>query len=606
MIEDRRTTFMELAGKEAGLDADQRQLVEGLTQSVSPEQALWLGGYFTGIGARRPHAATADSADNNVPRKITVLFGTETGNAAHVARALETRIRERGRDVKLIEMIDFNVRQIGSEEDMLVVVSTYGDGDPPQPAAAFFEFIEGHRAPRLDNMRFAVLALGDSSYERFCEAGKRIDRRLEELGAVRLVARADCDIDFEECAEVWSNAAIDQFLEARVQGSKPMSTDLASGQVAPPIHGRRNPFLAPVMDNILLSGRGSTKQTRHIELSLEGSGMKYAPGDAIGIAASNDPQVVEELLELLGVSANTTIEVKGATITVQEAFSQRYEITSAAPRFLDYWAMLSDATELKALQGSDRADERHHFLQAHHIVDIVRRYPVGSVRPQGFVTGLRPLQPRLYSIASSLAAFPDEAHLTLAPVRFQMHEKPRSGVASAHLADRTDVGSKLPVYIQENPHFRMPADDLPMIMIGAGTGIAPFRAFLQDREARGARGKHWLFFGERNFRTDFLYQTDWQTWHKRGVLHDIDLAFSRDGAEKIYVQHRMRARARNIYAWLDEGAHIYLCGDAARLAPDVHDALIDIVASEGRSDRDAAEDFVRTLKSERRFQCDVY
>lgn len=606
VIKDQRTAVTELACSETGLDTDQKQIVDRLTRSVTPEQALWLGGYFTGIGARRPHPAATQASGDIAARKLTILYGTETGNSAQVARAIESSIRARGRDAKLIEMIDYDVRQIGSEEDLLVIVSTYGEGDPPQPAVGFFDFIEGRRAPRLEKMRFGVLALGDSSYERFCEAGKRIDRRLEELGAARLIARTDCDIDYEDCAEAWTKVAIGHLVDTRAQVAPPVSTDKALPQVSLPIHDRRNPFLAPVMDNIVISGRGSTKETRHIELSLEGSGFHYSPGDAIGIAASNDPQVVDELLDLLEVSADATIEVKGATITAQEAFGQRYEITSAAPRFLDYWAMLSEAAELKELQASERADERHRFLQSHHIVDIVRRYPVGSVRPQGFITALRPLQPRLYSIASSMAAYPDEAHLTLAPVRFRMHEKSRSGVASSHLADRADFGSKLPVYIQENPHFRMPPDDVPMIMIGAGTGIAPFRAFLQEREARGASGKNWLFFGERNFRTDFLYQTDWQAWQKKGMLHEFDFAFSRDGSEKIYVQHRMQERARTLYAWLDEGAHIYLCGDAASLAPDVHGALVGIVAHERRSDRDAAENFIRTLKSERRFQSDVY
>lgn len=588
------------------LDEQQWKLVEQLARAVTPLQAHWLGGYFSGLGV-----SELRQADTPVPgastRRLAILYGTETGNAADVARSLETRARASGLNPVLSEMADYKVRQLSDEQDLLIIVSTYGEGDPPQPATGFFEFVEGRRAPKLDGMRFAVLALGDSSYEFYCEAGKRLDRRLEQLGAERLAVRVDCDIDFEEAAETWTRTLIDQLSVARAS-TAPASVSVRAGPpaVAVPVHDKRHPFLAPILDNIPIVGRGSTKDTRHIEFSLSGSGLTYNPGDALGIAASNDPAIVAELLSLLSIARDAVIDVKGQALTMDEALTHRFEITAATPRFLDYWALLSDAAELKQLQQEDRAGERAIFLKTHHIVDIVRRFPVGAVLPTGFVTGLRPLQPRLYSIASSLAAAPDEAHVTVAPVRYALHGTERSGVASGHLADRAELDASLPIYIQANPHFGLPDDDVPIIMIGAGTGVAPFRAFLQEREMRGATGKSWQFFGERHFRTDFLYQTEWQAWLRDGTLNRMDVAFSRDGAEKIYVQRRMKERARDLFAWLEEGAHVYVCGDAAHLAPDVHAALIDIVAAEARSSPDAAEDYVRSLQADHRYQRDVY
>lgn len=590
----------------AALTPEQWQLVEALTQLLDPAQARWLGGYFTGLeaGLRSP-PSQAVSSTQSAGRKLAILYGTETGNAAELARSLETAAKGKGLICSLSDMADYKVRQLAQEEDVLIVVSTYGEGDPPQPATGFFEFIEGRKAPKLEGKRFAVLALGDSTYEFYCEAGKRLDRRFEELGAERLALRVDCDIDYEEAAEAWTQAIVDQIGADAQSATVPAS---AATSLAPPVslHDKRNPFPAPIIDNIDIVGRGSTKETRHIEFSLEGSGLIYEPGDALGIAATNDPAVVATLIDALSPQPDAEFEYKGQTLRLDDALTHRFEITTATPRFLDYWALLSEADALKQLLQKDRSGERSVFLHTHHIIDIVRRFPVGNVMSQDFISALRPLQPRLYSLASSLAAAPEEAHLTVAPVRYDLHGELRCGVASGLLADRAEPDTVLPVYIQSNPHFRLPGDDAPIIMIGAGTGVAPYRAFLQEREVRGAGGRSWLFFGERNFRTDFLYQTEWQGWLKDGTLGQMDVAFSRDSSEKIYVQHRMKERSRDIFAWLEEGAHVYVCGDAANLAPDVHEALIDIVASEARTGREAAEDYVRSLQSDHRYQRDVY
>jgi sulfite reductase (NADPH) flavoprotein alpha-component len=590
------------------LTLEQWRQVDALTRSLEPMQVRWLSGYFAGLdaGLRQPHPLPASPSAENA-RSLTILYGTETGNAADLARSLQSAIVDKNMTCTLADMADYKPRNLAQEQDLLVVVSTYGEGDPPQPATGFFEFVEGRKAPKLDQLRFAVLALGDSTYEFYCEAGKRLDRRFQDLGAQRLAPRVDCDVDYDEPAEAWTKAIVAQLgAEPR---SLPASAD-APGSLRNPVqpiaYDKRNPFPATVIENIPIVGRGSSKETRHVEFSLAGSGLVYEPGDALGVGASNDPVLVATLLEALALTPGAEFELKGRHLTLGEALTHHYEITAATPRFLDYWAMLSEADALKQLQDSDRAGERSVFLRTHHILDIVLRFPVRTVMAQGFVSALRPLQPRLYSLASSLAAAPEEAHLTVAPLRYSLHGSARSGVASGCLADRVELDTTLPVYVQSNPHFRLPRDDAPIVMIGAGTGIAPYRAFLQDREARGCGGKSWLFFGERNFRTDFLYQTEWQTWLKEGTLDQIDVAFSRDRADKVYVQHRMKERARDLFAWLEEGAHVYVCGDAANLAPDVHQALIDIVASEAHTSHDAAEDYVRSLQTDHRYQRDVY
>lgn len=605
----------------AALTLEQRQLVEALSSTLDPRQAWWLSGYFAGFdaglrasGGTAAGAGAPGSAAIAPPpvatRTLTILYGTETGNAAEVARALDKATKAGGLAPRLIDMADYKPRQLAEEQDLLIVVSTAGEGDAPQPAIGFFEHVEGRRAPRLEGARFAVLALGDTTYEYFCGAGKRLDERLEALGAQRLAPRVDCDVDYEEAAENWTDQMVALLAREAAASAPAPATPAAApvSAVAPALaaHNKRNPFPAPIVENIPIVGRGSSKETRHVELSLAGSGLVYQPGDALGIAVSNDPAVVEALLDALALSPGLGFEHKGQALTLGEALTHRFEITTATLRFLDYWALLSESAMLRQLQEEERAGERAAFLRTHHIVDIVRRFPVAGVQPQGFVSALRPLQPRLYSLASSLAAVPDEAHLTIAPVRYTLHDEVRSGVASSLIADRVALDDTLPVYVQSNSHFRLPQNDAPIVMIGAGTGVAPYRGFLQEREASGAGGPSWLFFGERNFRTDFLYQTEWQGWLKAGALTRMDVAFSRDGSDKVYVQHRMKEQARDLYDWLEKGAHIYVCGDAAHLAPDVNRALLDIIASEARIGPEAAEDYVRALQADHRYQRDVY
>jgi sulfite reductase (NADPH) flavoprotein alpha-component len=598
------------------LTAEQWRQINTLATSLKPDQALWISGYFAGIGhqaraagglgqALAPSAAPpVEQTGSAASRSLTILYGSETGNSAGLAKSLVKSLRGVGLDANVADMAEYKVRKLRDERDLLIITSTHGEGDPPLSAKSFFEFIESRKAPRLRELRYAILALGDSTYEQFCGAGKRLDRRLEELGATCMTPRVDCDVDYEDAAAAWIDR-VTRKLAADQSAVRVVAE--ASLSPAAPVRGidKHNPFLATVIDNFVLTGRGSSKETRHIELSLGGSDIAFEPGDALGILPRNDPALVEALLRHLSLSADAPVTVKTRQLPLSEALSSAYEITVATPRFIDHWANISGADDLSVLRGDDAAERRAAFLHAHHVIDIVRRFPVAGIDAQTFLAGLRPLQPRLYSIASSPSLIPEEAHLTVCTVRYELHGEPRAGVASGQLARRADPQTALPVYVQSNPHFRLPADDTPIIMVGAGTGVAPYRAFLQEREARGAAGRSWLLFGDRNFHTDFLYQTEWHGWLKEGVLSRLNVSFSRDQAEKVYVQHRLLGHARDVYAWLEEGAHLYVCG-GTHLAPDVHAALSKVVEQQRGCDPEEAAAYLGALQRDHRYQIDVY
>lgn len=601
---------------ESVLNDAQWSTARALADGLDTEQLHWLGGFFVGVahgrGAVRadavPASAAAEAPATAGSRHVTVLYGSETGNSAALAQALAAQLGAHGHAVTLLDMADCKPRQLGEAQDLLVVTSTYGDGDPPQPAAAFFEFIEGRKAPRLDAVRYAVLALGDSTYEHFCAAGRRLDARLQALGAERLLPRVDCDVDYEEAAAGWREAVL-QRLAATAAPTVATAAAKAPAGMAAAAHDKQHPFAARVIDSLVLTGRGSSKEVRHIELSLAGSGLRYEPGDALGLLPRNDPALVRTVLDLAGLPDDAPVELKGQSLPLGQALATELDLVAVTPRFLEQWAQRSGAGELRQLSLPRYAAERTAFARSHHVIDVMRRHPAPGLDAAALVAALRPLQPRLYSIASSAAAVPDEVHLTVASVRYALHGQPRTGVASGYLAalDRSDA--QVPVYVQPSRHFRLPADDVPIVMIGAGTGVAPYRAFLQEREARGARGRAWLFFGERRFRTDFLYQTEWQTWLRDGLLDRMDVAFSRDahhGAGKTYVWHRLLERSRELYGWLEEGAHVYVCGDAERMAPDVHRTLAEVVMQHGGRDLEAAHDYLRCLQDDHRYQRDVY
>lgn len=597
----------------------QWEQLQSLAHSLSPEQALWASGYFAGVGhaLRSSTSVLAGAAIAGVPdlapaaggeaRNLTILYGSETGNSADLARRVKTQAEARGLKTALADMAGYKTRQLKDEQDLLVVVSTHGEGDAPEPAAEFFEFLFSRKAPRLSGIRFAVLGLGDSTYEHFCGAARRVDERLLELGAERLADRIDCDVDYEDPAAAW----VEETLAGLAAKATAAASVTASAFVhVPPVAGgydKRRPFIAPVIENIVITGRGSSKETRHIELSLEGSGLSYRPGDALGIVPRNDGRLIDRLLSAAGLNPSDAIEVKAQKATLADALSSHFEITALTPRFIEHWAGLSGASELSGLLGADQRSELTAYMGRNHIVDILEAFPVKGLTAADFAAGLRTLQPRLYSIASSSSLAEDEVHLTVSTLRYDLNGSQRGGVASTHLAALTQEDATIPVYIQENPHFRLPEDPhRPVIMIGAGTGVAPYRAFLQEREASDASSPAWLFFGERNFRTDFLYQVEWQRHLDEGRLSRLDLAFSRDQAEKTYVHHRMREQGRDLYDWLENGAHVYVCGDAEGLAPDVHRALTEIVAEQGRVGAEEADAYIRNLQRDGRYQRDVY
>ncbi|ODT84043.1 MAG: sulfite reductase [NADPH] flavoprotein alpha-component [Pelagibacterium sp. SCN 64-44] len=596
-----------------GLSEEQWARLKALAISLSPEQSNWIGGYFTGYAdaarglagamVAEPSASVPVPTEAAAQRSLTVLYASETGTAMSLAEEARQHAAGKGLTVKLHDLADYKPATLKDEQDVLLIASTHGEGEPPQPALDFFDTLGGRKAPRLQGVRFAVLALGDSTYEFYCQTGRTLDSRLAELGGERLKPRIDCDVDQVGEGRRWFAALIDGLAETPAQA--PATVSLTPVAAPFQTHGENNPFRAEILENIAITGRGSSKQTRHVELSLEGSGLTYLPGDALGIVPRNSARRVEEVLAAAGLAASARAVLDDDEHELGALLETGFEIAAATPRFLDHWASLSDAAALRELAQPDRASERNEWLNSHHVVDILRLFPVKGLDATRFIAGLRRLQPRFYSIASSQEAQGGDVHLTVSTVRYELHGTQREGVVSGTLAGLAE-GETLPVFMRANPHFRLPADDVPMVMIGAGTGVAPYRGFVQERALRGAAGRSWLIFGDRNFRSDFLYQAEWQAHQKAGALSLIDAVFSRDGAQKSYVQDRLRERAAELYAWLEEGAHLYVCGDAAGMAPDVHQALIEAVGTASGRDEEAAKDYVRALQRDGRYQRDVY
>lgn len=581
------------------LDDEQLRRVQQATEGLSPAQLQWLSGYVAGIAAQTDAPlATAAATDR---KTLAVLYGSQTGNGRAIAEALGAAAREQGFGVRVESLAHYKPASLRRETLATFVISTHGEGEPPDDAELFHEFLLSPRAPRLQDLRYSVLALGDSSYVNFCQTGREFDARLAELGASRVVPLVECDVDYEDVAADWSRQVIDRLpdlLEAA--GSAPRLRAVPSRK----LHDRRNPFPAEVLLNQRITGSGSDKAVHHIELSLAGSGLSYEPGDALAVVTENPPQLVEELVELLG-GTNPLVSVGGEEIPFADAMRQKLEITAPSLGFLKAWARQSASAELAGLLEPEARDRLTAFVETHQVVDIVRRYPA-EVDAAGFAAALRKLPARSYSIASSPLAYPDEVHLTVAAVHYSAFGREHWGSASTHLVERLAAGDTLPVYVESNPRFRLPADDVPVIMIGPGTGVAPFRAFVEERVERGASGRNWLFFGDRRFSSDFLYQLEWLRHLKQGHLERLDVAFSRDQADKVYVQHRLAERGADVYRWLQDGASVYVCGDAKRMAGDVDAALAGIVSRHGNRSAEGAEDYVKELRRAGRYQRDVY
>ena len=539
------------------LNPDQLARLQAATGDYTPTQLAWLSGYFWGMVNQAPGAAVASApAAVEVPT-VTILSASQTGNARRLSEQLRDDLLAVKLNVNLVNAGDYKFKQIGQEKLLVVVTSTQGEGEPPEEAVALHKFLMSKKAPKMDGSAFAVFGLGDTSYEFFSQAGKDFDHKLAELGGERLLERVDADVDYAAQAEAWRRQVVD-ILKARVPDASASQVAAATTGSVNEIHtspySKESPLTASFAVNQKITGRDSDKDVRHIEIDLGDSGLRYQPGDALGVWFENDPLLVKELLELLWLKGDEPVNVDGATLPLAEALQKHYELTVNTPQIIEQYARLSRNEALLA-QTQDKA-RLQHYAQNTPIVDMARYAPTELNAEQ--LTGLlRPLTPRLYSIASSQAENENEVHITVGAVRYEIEGRARAGGASSYLADRLEEDAEIRVFIEHNDNFRLPASpDAPVIMIGPGTGIAPFRAFMQQRDAEGAAGKNWLFFGNPHFTEDFLYQVEWQRYVKDGLLTHIDLAWSRDQAHKVYVQDKIRARGAELWRWIEEGAHI--------------------------------------------------
>jgi sulfite reductase (NADPH) flavoprotein alpha-component len=595
-----------LVAQASPLSEQQIKQLQALASQLNPIQQAWVSGYLAASAqlAGQSATATAASAANT---SLTILFGSQTGNARHLAENLAKQAQATGIVTTVMDMADYKTSQLKHEQYLIIITSTYGEGEPPENAIGLHNFLFSKKAPTLSGLKYAVLGLGDTSYEFFCKTAQDFDNRLTELGAKAVLPRLELDVDYLPHADSWSKDVVSK-LEPELKTATPSAQVIAWPSVANPItasqYNKQNPFAAELYIAQKITGRDSTKDVRHIELSLAGSGISYQPGDALGVYFLNDPVLVRELLLLTAIAPDTPVTLGADNMTVQQALTERLELTQSYPAFVEKYAAASNHNVLSEL-AADKAALRA-YLSERQIIDIVREHPV-SHSAQQLVDALRKQQPRLYSIASSQLEVEDEVHLTVAVVRYEAFNKPHLGGASGYLAQRLVEGGKVKVFIEHNNNFRLPEHrDTPVIMIGPGTGIAPFRAFLQQRDATGASGKNWLFFGNPHFTQDFLYQLELQNYLKRGVLTKLDVAFSRDQAEKIYVQDKLRQHGSEVWQWLQQGAHLYICGDANRMAKDVQQALLDIVQQYGTKTTEQAQQYLDELRVAKRYQKDVY
>lgn len=589
------------------------QTLSGLT----PTQLAWLSGYAWARSQGAQNSLASNLAESAVnfnpvlttqaePLKVTVLSGSQTGNAKSVADQLAERLKTEGVDVVRTQLKDYKAKNIADEKLVLLVTSTQGEGEAPEEGVVLLKLLNGKKAPKLPQLQFAVLGLGDSSYPNFCQAGKDFDQRFAQLGANRLLDVALADLDFNATAEKWIEDVVAVVKEKAASAVATATTSVQTATILaePSKYNKENPFAATLITNQRLTDREAEKDVRHLEFDLSGSGLHYQAGDVLGVYFENDPALVAEILAAVAVNGEDIVEVNGKTLPISTALQTELELTQNTPAFVKAYAALANHAALNAIV-ADSA-QLAELVANTPIVDVLNAYPTQLTAAQ-LSTLFRPITPRLYSISSSPEEVGEEVHLSVGVVRYAHNGKARAGGASSYLADRVEEDGQVRVFVEHNDNFRLPQDNTkPIIMIGSGTGIAPFRAFVQQRAAEQAEGKNWLIFGNQHFALDFLYQTEWQQFAKDGFLHKYSFAWSRDQAEKIYVQDKIRENAEDLWQWLQQGAHIYVCGDAARMAKDVNQALLEVIAQQGQLSADDAEEYLDNLREEKRYQRDVY
>jgi sulfite reductase (NADPH) flavoprotein alpha-component len=594
------------SGLTAGLNENQWSQINQATATLNPQQLTWLSGYLAGL-AQAVQPAVLPQLDSSTAKFLTILYGSQTGNAKSIALEYKAKLDALNVPAKIVSMADYKQKQLKTESHVVIIVSTHGEGEAPDDAVALHSFLAGKKAPKLNDLSFSVLGLGDTSYEFFCQTAKDFDKRLQDLGATRIADRVDCDVDYDADVSAWFETVTHQIkdeLGAKSSQSVASSLDLGSGFLDTNQYTKKAPYTAKLIESQKITGRDSVKDIRHIEISLEDSGIQYRPGDALGVWFKNDVRLVEELITVLGLNCDVAVNWSGDEYSFNDILIDRLELTQSYPTFASKYAAYANNVEFNALM--DDKSVLREYLAQHQIIDIIRQFPA-KVTAQQFVDMLRSMTPRLYSIASSQAEVEDEVHLTVALVEYEAHGHTHQGGASSFLSTRLDEGGEVNVFVETNDNFRLPDDgNTPVIMIGPGTGIAPFRAFMQQREAEEASGENWLFFGNPNYTQDFLYQAEWQRFFKDGVVNKVSLAFSRDQEQKVYVQHRMLEQGAELYQWLEQGAHLYVCGDANHMAKDVQDALVQIVIEHGAKSEEQAEQYVSDLRRAKRYQKDVY
>jgi sulfite reductase (NADPH) flavoprotein alpha-component len=575
------------------------EMLNKVVARTTPQQRSWLAGFFAGF-----EAAQGGSVGQAVPAArprapLTILYASESGNAEALANKAKKAAQKHGLDAKVFDMADADMALLAKAKNIVVFAATWGEGDPPSRVVDFYQTLMSDAAPRIDGVRFAVLALGDTAYAQFCAVGRAIDARLEELGGVRSFDRVDLDLDYVKQAADWTENALAKLApkEEAASGTVVHVDFGAAAQFADddePKYTAEHPLEAEISALVNLNGTGSTRETWHAEFAFDDPAFTYQPGDAIGMYPENDPALVDDVLQAVGLGSDAALLLK---------LQKSYDVTTLSRSFVENFAKLTGRADAKALLEGEAYPK---FASDRQLIDFFQAYPEKLTAEQ-LTSLLRPLPGRLYSVASSLKAHPGEAHLLVGAVRWESHGRVRKGVSSTFLGERRKVGQTARLYVKSNRHYRLPPDGhTPIIMIGAGTGVAPYRAFVEERVADGAKGKSWLFFGERNFTNDFLYQLEWQDYLASGDLTRIDVAFSRDQPEKIYVQHRLWERRDDLRAWLEEGGHIYVCGDEKGMAKDVDQMLVKILAEPLKGDEEAGRAKLKELTKAGRYQRDVY